>query len=334
MVRLLVIFSILFTFTYASGEKYFIKFGSFKNLKGLQKNINRLPLALRSHVIIVKSKGWYIPFAYYGSAKRTLYAKLPKYKHYFPDAHIAHSAYMLKSPIIKNYAISLKTTQVVRKKEPQRVQYRTSVQNYYQPVQYTPPQQVVAPAYQNVAISEEDNTLPYLSSSAPRVENNPTIPTSYVIEEQEEEGVIFKDEPKRYKQFSKKMLSGHHYYLAYKGEDDNPNLLIKVSFGNHEVTYQPIIGDMTMTKANYLIENGRLYMFADAFTRDGAYSKLEKHKDNYFLVSSWANGKKLNILRYYYKLNDAKKYLGIDTSDGLASTLEESEFDQFFIDGQ
>jgi len=334
MIRFLLIISILFTASYAGAEKYFIRFGSFKNLKGLEKSINKLPSSLRSHVIIVRSNSWYIPFAYYTSNKSALYSKISKYKRYFPDAHIAHSSYMLKHPIVRNYAVKQKP----KKQAPKR-QYIPPVREYRQPVHYVQPKRVVTPAYQNVAISEEDNTRPIvvrapIVQSAPIVESTPIIQTTYAIQAKEEKDVFANAEPKRYKNFSKKMLSGRHYYLAYKGSDENPNLLIKVTFGNHEVTYQPVMGDMQMTKANYLTEGDRLYMFANTFTRDGAYSKLEEHRGNHFLVSSWANGKKLNTLRYYYKLNDAKEYLGIDTSDGLAETLEEGAFDQFFLEDE
>jgi len=336
MIRFLLIVSILFTVSYASAEKYFIQFGSFKNLKGLEKNINKLPSSLRSHVMIVRSNGWYLPFAYYTSNKSALYSKVSKYKRYFPDAHIAHSAYMLKHPIVKNYAVKHK--KVYKKQAPKR-QYIPPVRAYRRPEAFVQQRRVVTPSYQNVAISEEDNTLPIVVAtpivqSAPIVESSPIIQTSYAIQAKEEKDVFSNTEPKQYRNFSKKMLSGNHYYLAYKGSDKNPNLLIKVSFGNHEVTYQPVMGDMQMTKANYLTEGDRLYMFANTFTRDGAYSKLEEHRESHFLVSSWANGKKLNTLRYYYKLNDAKEYLGIDTSDGLAETLEEGEFDQFFLEDE
>ena len=73
--------------------------------------------------------------------------------------------------------------------------------------------------------------------------------------------------------------------------------------------------------------NNKLFMFTDEFTEDGAYSKLEGNRSNYFLVSSWAGGTKLNTLRYYYKMNDAKKYLGINTSNGLAEVLQDGEFE-------
>lgn len=87
-----------------------------------------------------------------------------------------------------------------------------------------------------------------------------------------------------------------------------------------------------MTEANYIIENRRLYMFANSFTKDGAYSILDKHRKKYFLVSSWINGKKLNTLRYYFNLNDAKEYLDLEKSKGLANVLEEGSYDDFFLD--
>jgi hypothetical protein len=89
---------------------------------------------------------------------------------------------------------------------------------------------------------------------------------------------------------------------------------------------------MTMTEANYIVDNKKLYMYANSFTKDGAYSLLESHRTNHFVVSSWLNGKKLNTLRYYYDLNNAKEYLGLATSKGLANILEEGSYDEFFID--
>jgi len=302
MMRFFIILSIMINISHASGEKYFIQFGSFKNIQGLEKSISKLPNSLRSHVVIVRSNSWYIPFAYYTSNKSLLYSKLPSYKHYFPDARIAYSAYLLKHPVVHNYSTKKRVVQRVIHKEP---------------VHYVYPKRVMVPKpqYQNVAISE-------------------SYPISQVIPKKvkEVEDVFKNEKPIYYKHFSKKMLSGKHYYLAYKTDDEKPNLLIKVVFGNHDVTYQPVIGEMKMMNANYIIENNRLYMFTDSFTQNGAFSKLEEHRKNHFLVSSWSNGKKLNTLRYYYKLNEAKKYLDIDTSNGLATALEEGNYDDFFLE--
>jgi len=314
MIRLLVLMALVFNFTFANSEKYFIQFGSFKDLKGLEKNIERLPSSLRSHVVIVRSNSWYIPFAYYTSNKNALKSKVASYKRYFRDAHIAHSSYMLNHPLVRNYGTNKRT-----KVAPKR-QYIPPVPTYHKPV----------PQYQNVGISEEDNTLAYIQP--PVAVATPIVTQKVVVTEVESNDVFSNVKPKKYKKFSKQMLSGQHYYLAYKKTDSNPNLLIKVTFGNHQVTYQPVIGEMQMTKANYLTEGSRLYMFADTFTRNGSYSKLDEHRENHFLVSSWAKGKKLNTLRYYYKMNDAKEYLGIGTSDGLAEILSEGDYDDLFLD--
>lgn len=304
MIRLILSMLLFINISYASAERYFIKLGSFKNLNGLEHSINRLPNNLRSHVVIVHSNGWYIPFAYYVPDKRTLYKYVPKFKRYFPDAHINHSAYMLEYPVVRNYSKYKKnrTRAYVRQKR--------KIISHPQPLIYNR-----TSLYQNVAISEADNTLQKVVQTPIRnVVSNPKVRTKM-----------------DYNSFNKKMLSGKHYYLAYKSVKDSPNLLIKVSFKNHNVIYQPIIGEMEMTKANYLIDNRRLYMFANAFTKDGAYSILEEHRKKYFLVSSWVNGKKLNTLRYYYNLNDAKEYLDIEKSKGLANILEEGSYDDFFL---
>jgi len=317
MIRLILLMLLIINISYANAERYFIKLGSFKNLNGLEQNIERLPHSLRSHVIIVRKNSWYIPFAYYVPNKRSLYKYVPKFKPYFPDAHINHSAYMLQYPVVKNYTQKYKPVKKQYEQRPPKVSYRT------QTVVHQP-----QPRYQNVAISEADNTrqIAIPISIPTRVPTHVskaivTTPTLKQVETQEQ-----------YKYFTKRMLSGKHYYLAYKSTKDSPNLLIKVSFQNHVVIYQPIIGDMKMTEANYLIENQRLYMFANSFTKDGAYSKLDEHRKNHFLVSSWVNGKKLNTLRYYYDLNDAKEYLNLETSNGLANVLEEGSYDEFFLD--
>lgn len=330
MLRWMIALFLLFQLAQAE-VKYFIKFGSFKNLQGLQKSIDQLPSDLRSHVAIVRSNTWYVPFAYFTSNKQALYPKVKLYQRYFPDAHIGSSSKMLTLPLVKNYATQ-KGTQNIPKR-----QYIAPRPSYQAPKQsYAPvPSYQKTAAYQNVAISEEDNILPPVVSAltvqvSPQVA--PIITQKVVMKKPEEEDVFSTKQPKRYKNFSKQMLSGNHYYLAYKQNNGNPDLLIKVSFGNHIVKYQPIIGEMKMTSASYLTEGDRLYMFSDTFTRNGSFSKLEEHRSSHFLVSSWVGGKKLNTLRYYYKLNDAKEYLGLNTSDGLAEVLSEGSYDDFFLD--
>jgi len=332
MIRLLLLMALLLNITYASSEKYFIQFGSFKNLKGLERHIAKLPSSLRSHVVIVYANSWYIPFAYYTSNKYALRAKVDWYKRYFKDAHVAHSSSMLRYPLVRNYAKKNKAKVAT----PQR--------------RYVPPARVAAPRTQNVGLSQANYTfqsvqhLPPVNpvAVAPVMVNpvtiNPVVMQPKIVTQK----VVYKEVPKkdtfsiskikRYKYFTKEMLGGNHFYLAYKKEGENPNLLIKVSFENHEVTYQPVIGEMQMTKANYMVDNNKLYMFANTFTENGSFSKLEAHYKKYFLVSSWANGKKLNTLRYYYKLNDAKQYLGLRPSNGLAKILSEGDYDEYFLE--
>jgi hypothetical protein len=306
MIRFILFISVLTTLSFSNSEHYFIKLGSFKNLRGLEQSIARLPDHLRANVVIVRRNVWYIPFAYLDLNRRGLYRYVPQFKRYFPDAHINHSAHILNYPLVRDYRLYRK-----KRSQPHR---EPLVQHH-------------VPHYQNVAISEDDYTPPLsstVSSPAP-ILNTYTMQRSFTLPKKEK-----KDENSV--SFNNQILSGKHYFLAYKSTKESPNLLIKVTFKIHTVSYQPIIGDMQMTKANYLVEDGRLYMFADSFTKDGAYSILEKSFKNYFLVSSWINGKKLNTLRYYFNLNEAKEYLNVEQSKGLANILEEGIYDDFFLD--
>jgi len=300
MIRIILFILIFINISYANAKKYYIKLGSFRHLDVLEHTINRLPQSLRSHIVIIhRPDGWYIPFAYHTTKKYALTKKVPGYKRYFPDAHIKSSSYILNNQVIRNY------TKNARKR--------------YTSISYTPP--VKISPYQNSKIYQNDNTV---TSYAPIIVYDDTTP-EYKID-------IIKDieetkKRKKYKYFNKRMLSGHHYYLAYKSTKNSPHLLVKVTFYNHDVIYEPIIGNMNMNSAKYIVKNKKLYMFADTFSKNGAFSKIEGNKKDYILVSSWYNGKKLNTLRYYYSINDAKKYLGEKRSGSLATALEDGEFD-------
>jgi hypothetical protein len=293
MFRIILLFLILINISYAQNRRYFIKLGSFRQFSVLEKTINKMPQSLRSHITIVKSNGWFIPFAYNTKQKRLLSKKLPAYRRYFYDAYVYSSEKILNSPVVRTY-VKLST-----------------------------------PRYKNIEISQKDNSISYYSD----VRVYPTART-YSIESKPAkipEPTVITTE-KNFKGFNKRMISGKRYYLAYKSTNSNPNLLVKVSFGNHTVVYQPMLGDMSMRDAQYLVENGKLYMFADTFSENGAFSKIDGYEKDYILVSSWSNGKKLNTLRYYYKLNDAKRYLGLKGStDPLATALEDSPIQGVYL---
>jgi hypothetical protein len=300
--------------SYAGGERYFIKFGSFKNLKGVERTINKMPKSLRSHVNIIYSKGWYIPFAYYKKSKNGLSSKVKLYKRYFSDADVTHGRRMFANRVIYKFGKRVKSRSIRKLKRTSRVKKRVKSAGVV--------------TLQNVAISSDDNRLNipiqnYSSQNIPSILE--ALPDSSTLASSE------KLEQRSYKSFTKQMLSGNHYYMTYKAPKGGTNLLIKVSFGADDVSYQPVIGDMQMTQAHYLVDNNRLYMFAESFSKDGAYSILDEHQKDYFLVSSWMDKKRLNRLRYYYKLNDAKKYLGEDISNGLSEVLQEGNFDEFFL---
>ena len=307
MIRFLLFILIFMGVTHAQNH-YFIKLGSFKQLKGLERSINRLPQTLREQVVVVESNHWFIPFAYHSPNKNIPRKKLSGYKRYFPDAHINHSPAILHHPVILDYRRNNRVQEV--QEPPVYIQSNNLNQ------------------LQNVAISQEDNTLPYtIISSTPMMQ--PISYTPIPTPNQKRVKIVHHHE----KYFSKKMLSGKYYYLAYKKTDTSPDLLVKVKFENHQVKYQAVIGDMQLLDANYLVKDKKLYMYATTFSAEGAYSLIEENRKNHILVSSWSKGKKLNTLRYYYRLNDAKNYLksGDASEDSLATTLQESEFEGVYL---
>ncbi len=296
--KIILFILILVNIIYAQ-KLYYIQLGSFKQLTVLERTIHRLPYEMRSHVVVVYSHGWFIPFAYHTSKFYALKATLPRYKQYFPDAYIASSPYILNHRIVRNYTKKIKKEYPIVKREYPKV--------------------ISAPLTNNISYATTIKELPTIIQE----DINPKPNINYISTIKR-----VTKESGNYRYFNKKMLSGKHYYLTYKSKNATPSLLIKLSFGNYKVTYQPIVGTMNMREAKYLVENGRLYMFADTFSTDGAFSKIEDITKDYILVSSWFNGKKINTLRYYYDLNKAKRYLGERSLGKLATALEDGEFDR------
>ncbi|MBD3794254.1 MAG: hypothetical protein IE889_08925 [Campylobacterales bacterium] len=295
MIRILFIVSIFLGVVQAEAKRYFIQLGSFQRLSVLDNTINNLPVSLRSHIVVVRSNQWYIPFAYHSPDRPALERELSAYRRYFPDAFINDSDYILMHPVVRNYV------QKIAQSQPQP-QIQKPVRIYTSPQ----PNYQIPQRRQNVAISEEDFTMPELIIEKQAV----ALPTPTPVEE-------------RPNYFTNEMLSGHQYYLAYKKTENSPNLLIRATFETHQVTYQPIIGDMQLMVANYIVDDHKLYMYVNQFSREGAYSQIEEYRSDHILVSSWSKGKKLNTLRYYYDLNAAKAYLGEESSqDALSQALE------------
>jgi len=356
MLRFFIILSIFINISYAQGQRYFIQLGSFKDQRLLERNINSIPESLRSHIVVVRSNSWLIPFAYHTPNRVALQRKLVDYRRYFPDAIISSSSYILNHRVVLNYVRQEPSYRVESPKIVYHQVPRYRPQTYQHPQYIAPEASVVyhpeiLSAYPEVYEEEQSIAPQIITTENPIMEDINSLQSINVIEKETLESkieptpiidtlptIISNDnvtiptptEPKntgdikRYRYFTSKMLSGRHYYLAYKATDSNPNLLIKVKFGTHTVSYQPIVGDMQMADANYIVDNKRLYMYADSFSENGAYSKIEAHRVDHILVSSWSGGKKLNTLRYYFRIADAKRYLNIEqSSDKLSEAIEE-----------
>lgn len=99
------------------------------------------------------------------------------------------------------------------------------------------------------------------------------------------------------------------YLCVYSKASKGQKFLIRATFGIKQATYVPIIGKMPSFKLTYKIKNNRLYLFQEGSFNPTIYSKLEKTFSNYYLISSWTTDVKIDTMRYYYHLEDAKAYL-------------------------
>jgi len=99
------------------------------------------------------------------------------------------------------------------------------------------------------------------------------------------------------------------YLCANTPQQKNKKFLIEVIFTDTSVTYIPILGKIPSMKAEYKIQDNKLFLYQKDLFNPKVYSTYEKSYPKYHLIHSWANGKKLQSLRYYLIKDDAKKYL-------------------------
>jgi len=99
------------------------------------------------------------------------------------------------------------------------------------------------------------------------------------------------------------------YLCSNIQQKKNEKFLIEVIFTDTSVTYIPILGKIPSMKAEYKIQNNKLFLYQKDLFNPKVYSTYEKSFPKYHLLNSWTNGKKLQSLRYYLIKDDAKKYL-------------------------
>ncbi len=108
------------------------------------------------------------------------------------------------------------------------------------------------------------------------------------------------------------LLKDKTFYLApVLRSSKDKKYLIKVVFGNTQVSYTPILGDIPPMTALYKVEGNRLFLYQKGLFNPNIYSLLEESRFKYHLISSWVGNKRINYLRYYLNLHDAKAYINL-----------------------
>ena len=97
------------------------------------------------------------------------------------------------------------------------------------------------------------------------------------------------------------------FYLSSKKETTKEKqYLMKVVFKNTNVHYIPILGKMPPVTALYKTDKNKLFLYQKGLFNKDIYSKLEKYTKKFLLISHWIKNNKINTLRYYYNLKNAK----------------------------
>ena len=109
-------------------------------------------------------------------------------------------------------------------------------------------------------------------------------------------------------------LQGKTLYMAVHKSNKMPqNMLFRVTFREHAVTYTPLRGSLPPANLQYKVEKKKLFMYRKGLFNPSIYSKLEKETDSYYLISGWMKTKKTSTVRYYFKEDEARRYLNFGT---------------------
>ncbi len=105
-------------------------------------------------------------------------------------------------------------------------------------------------------------------------------------------------------------LQGKTLYMAVHKSSQMPqNMLFRVTFKEHRVTYTPLRGSLPPANLQYRVTKQKLFMYRKGLFNSSIYSNLEKETDSYYLISSWMKTKKTSTVRYYFKEEEARRYL-------------------------
>ena len=59
----------------------------------------------------------------------------------------------------------------------------------------------------------------------------------------------------------------------------------------------------------YKTINHKLFLYQKGLFNNNIYNTLEKIYTKYYVISAWIGKKKVNTVRYYFKMEDAKRYI-------------------------
>jgi len=108
----------------------------------------------------------------------------------------------------------------------------------------------------------------------------------------------------------KKIFRYQILYLCYDTlSPQKKNILFKVVFKKTDLSFYSILGNTPSLAAQFRTKENKLFIYQKKIYDATIYSILEKITPTYYLVTSWRNGKKVSLLRYYHRQEEALKYM-------------------------
>ena len=272
MLRLLYI-SILFIFPLQSfaSTVYTVRIAVYNNPEALQHEINKLSPALRKTIQIKKRGNQHVASSVHTDKKEALQKLLPSYQKVFPDAFISTE----ETP-----DVNTPKTDTVETKEK-----NTTTHQAEQKKEQTSHTKI-----------QQEETKKVESKVQPKTDYNPY--SRKVVNPT-------KADLSLYDRLHQKTL----YLCAYGPEEWSPNVLIHVAFFDKKVVYTPIMGDVSSKREKYKVIKDKLYISHQGIFDPDMYSSIEQTTEDYYLISTWVNKRKVTTIRYYFDLEKAEEYV-------------------------
>jgi hypothetical protein len=99
-------------------------------------------------------------------------------------------------------------------------------------------------------------------------------------------------------------------YLCFDGDQTKKQKApLKIVFEDKRANVFAINGDTPPITLGYQVKENKLYLYKEGRFNASIYHIPEKATSEYLLISKWVKHKKQHMMRYYFDLQEAEKYI-------------------------